>query len=463
MDDRALQALQESLVSELLPICKSPVRQNDVVDGLLREYRACLRYRMLYLILTTLSSPHGRMYMKNLKSHGVDLDDGDTVLGWTALHYCCTCAIAYDFYASACALLDAGADPNKRFRNGQTALFSALKIMGDHRVLMKLLSMPSLDLDIVDNRKFTPIMHAIEAQNFDAVRVLVEEGVDINQICFMPCASVDDPTVTLERYTALRVCDDLARSPSYDDESRARYAAGGLWLIYKLQARYPPGDAYPDGEGRLHHLLSNTLRRATNPNWCVHFLSISVPPWALQRCSREECGELLARGREKCDACGIAAYCTHLCKVLDRSTHKRTCQRGDTKEASKPKPKPTHTCERPECDNAASKKCGACLSVYYCSEECKYAHWSTHKLLCQRAPKNNADAPTPRASGHPPGRRCARPKCGRDGAKQCSRCQAVYYCSKECQEAHWRTHKKHCKHASGPHPQASTDPRETLK
>ena len=34
--------------------------------------------------------------------------------------------------------------------------------------------------------------------------------------------------------------------------------------------------------------------------------------------------------------------------------------------------------------------------------------------------------------------------CGQQGTKRCSKCQTVYYCSKECQKAHWKIHKKGC-------------------
>jgi hypothetical protein len=37
-------------------------------------------------------------------------------------------------------------------------------------------------------------------------------------------------------------------------------------------------------------------------------------------------------------------------------------------------------------------------------------------------------------------------KCGREGElKKCARCLSVAYCGRECQTAHWPTHKVHCK------------------
>ena len=43
---------------------------------------------------------------------------------------------------------------------------------------------------------------------------------------------------------------------------------------------------------------------------------------------------------------------------------------------------------------------------------------------------------------------CHRTNCTEKGiAGTCSKCQKVYYCSKECQVKHWQIHKKKCKKA----------------
>lgn len=38
--------------------------------------------------------------------------------------------------------------------------------------------------------------------------------------------------------------------------------------------------------------------------------------------------------------------------------------------------------------------------------------------------------------------KCAR--CNRPGDQRCGKCKQLHYCSKECQKAHWATHKQTC-------------------
>ena len=40
---------------------------------------------------------------------------------------------------------------------------------------------------------------------------------------------------------------------------------------------------------------------------------------------------------------------------------------------------------------------------------------------------------------------CENPDCVKSGELRCSRCKCSYYCSKECQQLCWKTHKKTCK------------------
>jgi hypothetical protein len=40
----------------------------------------------------------------------------------------------------------------------------------------------------------------------------------------------------------------------------------------------------------------------------------------------------------------------------------------------------TNKCSK--CDELAHQKCGACQAVYYCSRECQKLHWPEHKIFC---------------------------------------------------------------------------------
>jgi hypothetical protein len=35
-----------------------------------------------------------------------------------------------------------------------------------------------------------------------------------------------------------------------------------------------------------------------------------------------------------------------------------------------------------QCNKEASKKCGKCKKVWYCSRECQTSHWKLHKSVC---------------------------------------------------------------------------------
>jgi len=43
---------------------------------------------------------------------------------------------------------------------------------------------------------------------------------------------------------------------------------------------------------------------------------------------------------------------------------------------------------------------------------------------------------------------CSNAGCAEEGTLRCGRCQLVFYCSKKCQKAHWKTHKPKCKKPS---------------
>ena len=49
-------------------------------------------------------------------------------------------------------------------------------------------------------------------------------------------------------------------------------------------------------------------------------------------------------------------------------------------------------CSNPTCTKAAIKRCSGCQAVYYCSRDCQGAHWKTgHKTKCKKMQKRKAD------------------------------------------------------------------------
>ena len=40
----------------------------------------------------------------------------------------------------------------------------------------------------------------------------------------------------------------------------------------------------------------------------------------------------------------------------------------------------------PMCKKVAENKCTACKEVFYCSRECQKKHWKTHKIECKSLP-----------------------------------------------------------------------------
>ena len=89
-------------------------------------------------------------------------------------------------------------------------------------------------------------------------------------------------------------------------------------------------------------------------------------------------------------------------------------------------------------------RCGGCKRVRYCFRTCQSKHWKArHKQECkQLQPVTQSTATNEKA--------CESPSCPRDPGKKlrlCSVCKCVYYCSKECQQAHYKKHKALCKGA----------------
>ena len=64
--------------------------------------------------------------------------------------------------------------------------------------------------------------------------------------------------------------------------------------------------------------------------------------------------------------------------------------RGGSKEQTTYLEARTH-CAKPGCGGAGLKKCAGCLQVYFCSRDCQVAHWPVHKADCKRRVEVKAD------------------------------------------------------------------------
>jgi hypothetical protein len=49
----------------------------------------------------------------------------------------------------------------------------------------------------------------------------------------------------------------------------------------------------------------------------------------------------------------------------------------------------TQKCSK--CEKPATARCANCSSTYYCDQQCQRAHWSTHKVECNKIHKSVSD------------------------------------------------------------------------
>ena len=74
-----------------------------------------------------------------------------------------------------------------------------------------------------------------------------------------------------------------------------------------------------------------------------------------------------------CSGCGIAFYCSDICKQRDAFRHQVDCQTAALK----------RICAGCRKEKTGLKPCGSCLKEWYCDKECQKNSWRTHKADCQ--------------------------------------------------------------------------------
>ena len=85
------------------------------------------------------------------------------------------------------------------------------------------------------------------------------------------------------------------------------------------------------------------------------------------------------------------------------------------------------------------KKCTGCGKTWYCGKECQASHWRTHKIACKPLQPSSSSSQSEEEGLTS----CA--CCGKNSIplKNCA-CRVIAYCSKECQRNDWPSHRSKC-------------------
>ena len=182
------------------------------------------------------------------------------------------------------------------------------------------------------------------------------------------------------------------------------------------------------------------------------------------QCIYPSCGKIPEESSEKSfRCCALGVYCSNSCKEADWSRHKVFCEHSSVEEkleGSKPTVIAKNVCASCGKKSDALKHCGRCMNISYCSKSCQQADWSRHKAVCQRSStEEKLEGSKSTAAA-----RDACAFCGKksDAPMHCGWCMNISYCSTSCQQNDWSRHKDVCQ-SRLPHskPEASTSVAET--
>lgn len=102
-------------------------------------------------------------------------------------------------------------------------------------------------------------------------------------------------------------------------------------------------------------------------------------------------------------------------------------------------------CQAEGTDEQKLSACARCQGARYCSKECQRSHWRMHKPSCFSKAEASARKDVYKETRVKNCVFCQKSELS-TGTKlrECSVCESVRYCSKECQKQDWSRHKKHC-------------------
>jgi len=209
--------------------------------------------------------------------------DPDQFSHYTALFLACQNA----HYGVAKLLVDAGANVNIKDDTHECAPLH-LASSNNHIAIMQLLLSNKAQVDLRDKRNFTPLLMAATEDYYDAVRLLVKFGADLN-------AKMGDGA------TAMHViC----------SREQPRMTA----LLLELGASLDT----PDDHGNTPRQMIQQSKALTN---AIKNFQIAQDPEKV--CNA--CYEAID-GKKRCSRCRAVYYCSAECQKEDWTKHKKTCK-----------------------------------------------------------------------------------------------------------------------------------------
>jgi ankyrin repeat protein len=297
-----------------------------------------------------------------------------------------------------CLVKGLGADINaSRVRDGATSLYVAAQV-GNLALVQFFVEELGADVNKARQDGATPLYIAAHQGYLALVRLLVaEHGADVNQAL----NAGTTPLYCAAHKGHLAVVRCLVKELGADVNQALHGGATPLHIAAR------------EGNLAILRCLVKELGADVNPrlhygNTPLH-IAAHKGHLAVVRCLVKECGADVNKARsDGATPLMLAATCKHEDVVTFFVKYGANLQvavpsYGTAAEISRRAGAPagqtqylearTH-CAKPGCDGAGVKKCAGCLQVYYCTRECQLAHWPAHKAECRQSANKAASKNT---------------------------------------------------------------------